>query len=96
MDRLRLDHAGIAALLKSAKVAESVHELAEKTATVVRASDPVTRHDLAATIKVERYETDRAAASVTIAHPAGLGIQAKHGTLTSAAGEVGLEVRSRE
>jgi hypothetical protein len=33
--------------------------------------------------------------SVTITHPAGLAVQAKHGALTKGAGEAGLEVGGR-
>lgn len=36
---------------------------------------------------------DRAGVRVTLAHPAGLAVQAKHGALTRAAGQAGLEVR---
>ena len=33
--------------------------------------------------------------SVTLAHPAGLAVQAKHGALSKAAGDAGLEVGGR-
>ncbi len=48
-----------------------------------------------AEVTVRSYTTDRAAAAVTIAHPAGMAIQAKHGALTKAAAELGLEVKSK-
>lgn len=48
-----------------------------------------------APVTVRAYTTDRAAAAVTIAHPAGLAIQAKHGALTKAAASVGLEVKAK-
>lgn len=35
-------------------------------------------------------------ATVTIAHPAGLAMEAKHGTLKRAAASVGLEVKSKK
>lgn len=47
-----------------------------------------------AEVTVRPYTTDRAAAAVSIAHPAGLAIEAKHGALKKAAASVGLEVRS--
>jgi hypothetical protein len=46
-----------------------------------------------ARVVVDDYTTDRAASSVTIAHPAGLRLQAKYGSLTRAAASAGLEVR---
>lgn len=36
-------------------------------------------------VKVQPYTSDRSAASVQIAHPAGLAIEGKHGTLVKAA-----------
>jgi uncharacterized protein (DUF2342 family) len=38
---------------------------------------------------------NRARATVTIAHPAGLAMQAKHGTLTKAAAAAGLTVKGK-
>ena len=48
-----------------------------------------------AEVTVRSYTTDRAAAAVTIAHPAGLSMQAKHGSLTKAAASLGLEVKAK-
>ena len=45
-------------------------------------------------VEVRTYTTDRAAAAVSIAHPAGQRIQAKRGSLTRAAAAAGYEVRS--
>jgi hypothetical protein len=45
-------------------------------------------------VRVDSYETDRARAEVWLAHPSGLAVQAKHGLLTKAASEAGLEVKS--
>lgn len=96
MGRVKLDHAGIAEILKSSEVAAEMSTLAEAVASNVREDASIQRHGLEATVKVDLYTTDRAASSVTIAHPAGLGIQAKHGSLSRAAGAEGLDVRSRE
>lgn len=85
----KLDHAGIASLLKSEAFASAVESTAERIAEEVRpqvGDKPV---------EVEPYETDRAAARVVIADPAGKALQAKHGVLTKAAASVGLEVKSR-
>lgn len=48
-----------------------------------------------AQVVVSSATTDRAKAFVTIAHPAGLAMEAKHGTLRRAAAACGLEVKSR-
>lgn len=93
MARIRLDHAGIAEMLKSGPVAAAVADIAEAVAAEARSDAAVARHGVP--VKVNHYTTDRAASSVTLAHPAGLGIEAKHGTLTRAAGAAGLEVTGR-
>lgn len=93
--RLKLDHAGIAAVLKSAEVGDAVASLADKVAARVRDDAAVRRNGVEGHVVVDEYTTDRSAASVTITHPAGLPLEAKHGVLTRAAGDEGLEVRSR-
>lgn len=98
-NRIRLDHAGVAAILKSAEVAREVEKLAEKVASNVKAQgikvgdrDGGPReYDLPVTVSMTT--TDRAHANVTLAHPSGNAVQAKHGALTKAAAEAGLEVR---
>lgn len=97
--KVRLDHAGIGAILKSASVASSISALAESVASNAREQGimvgdrPGGLSEIDLPVDVETYTTDRAAASVALAHPAGLAVQAKHGTLTSAAAAAGLEVR---
>lgn len=88
-----LDRAGVGEILRSAEMAGAVDELARQIAADVRAgiADP----DVADTVDVDSYVTDRAAASITIAHPMGMPLQAKHGVLTGAAASLGLDVRSR-
>jgi hypothetical protein len=46
-------------------------------------------------VLVSSSVTDRAKSTVVLAHPAGLAVQAKHGALTKAAAEAGMQVRSR-
>lgn len=92
--KIRLDHPGIAEVLKGGEVRGAVDALAEGVAANARSAAEVQRHGAA--VDVGNYTTDRAAAAVTIVHPGGLGMQAKHGTLTRAAGAVGLEVRARD
>lgn len=62
---------------------------AQTIATHVRAQQPE------ADVVVDVYQTDRAAASVTIREPEARLWQARDGILTRAAGAAGLEVRSR-
>lgn len=89
--RVELDHEGIAEVLKSAEVRAQINGFADQIAARVERDGSVRRHGMP--VLSGSYTTDRAAAAVTIAHPGGLGVQARHGTLTRAAGEVGLEVR---
>lgn len=46
-------------------------------------------------VETRQRITDRAHGSVTITHPAGQAVQAKHGALTKAAAEAGLGVTAR-
>lgn len=91
--KLRLDSPGILEVLKSADVASLVADTADSVASnvseTVRSGEPLP-------VKVATYTTDRAAAGVTLAHPAGLGMEAKHGSLSKAAAAAGLEVRSKK
>lgn len=79
--KVKLDHAGIEEVLKSAPVAREVHAHAERRAERVRAHPKVQEHAPDA-VQVEDYTTDRAASAVVIAHAAGLPLQAKYGVLT--------------
>jgi hypothetical protein len=88
MATFRLDRDGIARWLKSAEATKGVNRTAAKVSAEARALTDLP-------ITVRSYTTDRAAAAVTIAHPAGMAEQAKHGTLTRAAGTAGLQVRGR-
>lgn len=53
------------------------------------------KHEIPLPVKVELSTTDRAHALVVLAHPAGIAVQAKHGALTKAASEAGLQVKGR-
>lgn len=86
---LKLDHAGIAELLKSAEVATHVKGVAEQVASQVRGAV-----DARDGVVVDTYTTDRAALSVTIRDPRARRWQARDGVLTRAVASVGLEVRS--
>lgn len=92
---LRLDSGGVAAVLKSGAVASAVTAAADQVADQVRGQGRTVGNDDDLPVVVDTYTTDRAAASVTLAHPAGLAVQAKHGALTAAAAAVGLEVTEK-
>lgn len=91
--KLRLDHPGIAAILKSAEVAGVVDGAAASVGSA--ASGHVTAQGVTIPVVVDSYVTDRAAAGVTLRHPAGLAVEAKHGVLAGAAAATGLEVTRR-
>lgn len=83
----KADRSGIKELLKSPEIAALINATARRVASSVQADD--------LPVEVDQYTTDRRAASVTIAHPAGLAMQAKHGALTKAAAAAGLEVTKK-
>ena len=88
-NKVTLDHAGMAHVLM-VQARDAIDELAQSLADRVDVGS-VTE----AQVEVRAYTTDRAAAAVSIAHPAGLAIQAKHGALTKAAASLGLQVRAK-
>jgi len=90
--KLRLDHGGIAAVLKSGEVGGVIHDAA---ASVAAGAVAYARNGDEIPVEMDYYVTDRVAAGVTLAHPAGLGKEAKYGTLARAAASAGLEVTSR-
>ncbi|WP_405061894.1 hypothetical protein OG474_09635 [Kribbella sp. NBC_01505] len=94
--RIKLDSAGIQAMLRSAEVAAAIHAVAENVADNVRADPNILRRGIEGEVSVDDYVTDRAATSVTITHPAGLGMEGKHGVLTKAARAAGLEVKAKK
>jgi hypothetical protein len=87
---IRPNRAGIREVLNYPQVRAEISRLAEEVGDNVRASAGDRKVD------VEDYTTDRAASAVVIAHPAGLGMEAKHGTLTRAARSAGLPVKPRK
>jgi hypothetical protein len=95
--KVKIDRAGVQAVLRSGDVADMVHGEAVNLASELRTDPAILRNTLATLdgIKVDDYTTDRAASSVTITHASGVAIQAKHGSLTGAAERSGLEVKQR-
>ena len=93
---VKLNSRGIEEVAKSAEMRRAIEDLAEQVAANVRSQGHMVEGvpgDVALPVEVSVYETDRARASVTIAHPSGLSVQAKHGALSRAASEAGLQVK---
>jgi hypothetical protein len=89
---LRLDHAGIAEILRSDGFRDAARQAAEEVADQVRARDLRTHDGTPLPVEVrEESDTDRAAVSVAVPHPAGVGMEARHGVLRRAAEAVGLD-----
>jgi hypothetical protein len=86
----KLDRSGVGEILKH-QTRELIDDTAAEVAAIVRAD--VADEDVA--VLVQSHTSDRATASVTIAGPQGLELQAKRGSLTKAAAALGLEVKSR-
>jgi hypothetical protein len=96
---VRLNHAGLAAIAKSPEMRKMVKDAADRIADQVRGQhirvgdrDGGPR-EYELPVTVTEVITDRAHASVALAHPAGIAVQAKHGALTKAAAAEGLTVR---
>jgi hypothetical protein len=93
-----LDGRRVAELLTSALIDEATREAAEAVAANVRDMDIKVgdkdggRHEYDLPVTVQLVTTDRAHAIVALAHPAGEAVQAKHGALTKAAAQAGLDV----
>lgn len=83
---LRLDHSGIGEILKSREMGEVVGDAGEDIRSRVAAAVPA-----GIDVTVQRYVTDRQAASVAIEHPRGIALQARHGVLTRAATSIGAD-----
>lgn len=97
--KVRLNHAGMAAILKSGEMQALVNRAAEDIAKNVRDQGIMVgafkggTGEIPLPVKVSTTTTDRAHASVVLAHPAGAAVQAKHGALTKAASAAGLDVK---
>lgn len=86
MAKVVLDTVGVGEVLKGPLMAAAMAEMAGRIAGNVSSTVPVT---------VSRFVTDRAGASVSLASPRGLSIEARTGALRRAAASVGLEVHDR-
>lgn len=96
--KVTLNSRGLEQVLKSAEMRKAVEAAAQEVADNVRDQNITVgdvdggSHEIDLPVKVEVYETDRARASVLLAHPAGLAVQAKHGALSKAASAAGIKV----
>ena len=96
---VRLNQRGVAALLKSPQMQASVTAAAEKIAANVRDQGIEVgdrdggKYEIPLPVRVSHDTTDRVRSRVTLAHPAGQAVQAKHGALTKAAKQAGLDVK---
>lgn len=97
--KIRLDSAGIAEVLNRAEVANMVEDLgsavsaAVGTPTASGRQIPVQRRFR--TASGGRLRGSRPAVDIILADPAGLAVEAKHGTLVKAAASVGLQVKKK-
>jgi hypothetical protein len=88
-----LDHAGVAEILTSPDVAEAVRDAADQVADAARAqSHRVTSGEPLPVEVHDDPDADRAATSVAVRHPSGVGMEARHGVLKRAAAASGLDV----
>lgn len=88
-ESFRLDRRGVSQLLRDQLgdvATAAAHDLADQ----VRSAYP----ELAETVDVEEYTTDRGAASVMVQDPSARELQVREGLLTKAAAKVGLELKS--
>lgn len=88
---IHLNHAGIAAILKSSAMQSAVHDAAEVIAGHA-GGIMVENGTEELPVLVEDRITDRAETTVVLAHAAGLAAQAKYGVLTGGAGRGGYQV----
>jgi hypothetical protein len=96
MAQIHWDEAGLMRALTSREVMAAAERVAERVAEKARAQNILVEHepgDVGLPVEVSMQEKEgEPYASVTIAHPAGLAVQAKHGILTRSAAELGFEV----
>lgn len=98
-NQVRLDSAGLRKVLNSAEMRRVVAGACEAVKANVEAQgirvgdQDGGKHEIPLPVTAKVVTTDRAHGLVTLAHPAGLSVQAKHGALTKAAAQAGLDVR---
>ena len=81
--RVKLNHAGMAALLKSAGVRAACAPFAERVLAAAKASAPVDSGEYRDGLHIEHDTTDRAVERVVGGSDHDLIVEANHGTLAS-------------
>lgn len=98
--KVHLDSKGLLKALEQRGIKTAVDEMAERVAERVRSYGITVgdkdggSHEIDLPVTIDSYKSDRPRASVFLAHAAGLAVQAKHGALTRAAADLGLEVQA--
>lgn len=98
-NKVKLNHAGIAEILKSGEMHALIEARAEAVAEAVRDQGITVgafkggSGKIALPVEAKVVTTDRAHGIVRIAHPAAIAVQAKYGALTKAASAAGLQVK---
>ena len=95
-DKVRLDSRGIESLLKGATMQRAVKLKAEQVRARIIGMGHTVADGQPLPVEVFAGVSDRARATVALAHPAGEAVQAKYGSLTKAAAQSGLDVRQRK
>ncbi|GEB46940.1 hypothetical protein MTE01_28850 [Microbacterium testaceum] len=90
--RVKLDSAGMLAMLNSAGVRKAVTASANSAAASLVG---IEAHDGPVEVIVDEYQTDRPVAGITLAHAGGIGLEGEYGYLTEAATGAGLQVGRR-
>ncbi|MEV6609902.1 hypothetical protein [Kutzneria sp. NPDC051319] len=91
--RVVLDPEGIKEVLRGPEVRAQLDAVAEEMVALIRARGLRTRDGRPLPVEIIAEDsTDRAAVTVAIPHPAGVGMEARHGVLRQAAQAAGLTV----
>lgn len=83
-------------VLRSVAMRRAVNDAAEEIAGIIKQHAPLVEGvpgDINLPVSVQEYTTDRARATVWLAHPSGKAVQAKHGLITRAASQAGVEIK---
>lgn len=97
---VKVDYKGVSEVAKKQpELVALIEELTERVADNVRDQGITVGAfsgggEIDLPVETSQKVTDRTRGVVTLAHPAGLAVQAKHGSLTRAAAEAGLQVKA--
>ncbi len=89
--KVRLDHRGLGAYLKSGELRGLVDDVTSEVAEAL--GDPQFSDGEGVPVHVESYTSDRVMGQVLLRHPGAANLEAKYGILRAAAADSGLEVR---